>query len=72
MGKLKTIALPVETWEKLKKIKDAEKAATFQEVIERLIQKTAGVPASMFGVDKKLKIKFTQKEHEEITKDTHE
>lgn len=71
MARLKTIALLTPTWEKLKKLKETEKAATFQEAIERLIEKASLTPVSMFGVDKKLKISFTQKEHEEITKDRH-
>jgi len=64
----KTIALPESTWEKLKKIMEVERASTFPEVIEKLIQKTSNVPKSMFGVDKGLK-PLTQKEHKEFARD---
>jgi len=64
----KTIAIPESTWEKLKKIMEVERASTFPEVIEKLIQKTSNVPKSMFGVDKRLK-PLTQKEHKEFVED---
>jgi predicted CopG family antitoxin len=64
----KTIALSEATWEKLKRIKEIERASTFPEVIEKLIQKTSDMPKSMFGIDKRLK-PLTQKEHKEFLKD---
>jgi predicted CopG family antitoxin len=69
---VKTIAVSESTWEKLKKIMEMEKASTFQEVIDRLIEKTSTIPKSMFGVNKQLKLRFTQEEHEEMTRDNHE
>ena len=46
-----------------------EKASSLGEVVARLIEKRKGVPASMFGVDSGRKLRFTQREHEEITRD---
>jgi hypothetical protein len=48
-----------------------EQARSLSEVVARLLEETSGVPSSRFGVHKRLKVKFTQEEHEEITKDLH-
>ena len=49
-----------------------ESAADFDQLIVMLIEKSKKIPRSMFGMDAKLKIAFTQKEHEEIAEDGHD
>jgi len=65
----KTIAVDERVWRRLKEMMNEEKAKSLGEVIARLIEKRKGVPSSMFGVDSARKLKFTQREHEEITRD---
>ncbi|HVH15533.1 MAG TPA: hypothetical protein VNA15_07435 [Candidatus Angelobacter sp.] len=67
----KTVAVKEETWEKMKKLLEAEDAKSFDELIRKLMDKSLRVPASMFGVDRKSKVQLTLREHEEITKDAH-
>ena len=67
----KTIAVDERVWQRLKEMMREEKAASLGEVVARLIDKGRRVPPSMFGVDSERGLKFTQKEHEEITKDLH-
>ena len=64
---MKTIALEEKTWEKLKRIKEAENAENFNELVDRLIKKSEKLPASMFGIDHGKS--YTLKEHEEFQKD---
>lgn len=65
----KTIAVSESTWERLKKLMKKESAKDLDELIGILIQKSEKLPVSMFGADRELHIKYTQKEHEEFTKD---
>lgn len=67
----KTIAVKESTWERLKKLMKKEKAKDLDELISILIQKSEELPSSMFGIDRKLHVKYTQKEHEEFVKDLH-
>jgi predicted CopG family antitoxin len=46
-----------------------EKVDSLGEVIAKLIEKRKGVPSSMYGVDRGRNLSFTQREHEEITRD---
>jgi predicted CopG family antitoxin len=66
----KTIGVSESTWERLKKIMKRENAKDLDELISILIRKSEKVPISMFGADRELRIKYTQKEHEEFVKDT--
>lgn len=65
----KTIAVDERVWRRLKEMMSEESAGSLGEVVARLIEKRKGVPSSMFGVDSGRRIKFTQREHEEITRD---
>jgi len=65
----KTVAVSVETWERMRKLLDSGEARTFDELIRRLMDQSLRLPESMFGVDRKRGIRLTKKEHEEITKD---
>ena len=65
----KTIAVDERVWRRLKEMMKEEEASSLGEVIARLIEKRKGVPASMFGVDSGRNLRFTQREHEEITRD---
>jgi hypothetical protein len=48
-----------------------ERARSLNEVVAKLLEEASGVPSSRFGVHKRLKVRLTQREHEEITKDVH-
>ena len=67
----KTVAVSESTWERLKKLMRKENAKDLDELISKLIQKAEKIPNSMFGADRELRIKYTQKEHEEFIKDAH-
>jgi len=65
----KTIAVDVRVWRRLKEMMKEEKVNSLGELVARLIEKRKGIPSSMFGIDAGRNIKFTQREHEEITRD---
>ena len=65
----KTIAVDERVWRRLKEMMTEEKVGSLGEMIAKLIEKHKGVPASMFGVDNGRNVRFTQREHEEITRD---
>lgn len=67
----KTVAVRESTWERLKKLMKQENAKDLDELISILIRKSEKLPPSMFGADRELRIKYTQKEHEEFVKDAH-
>jgi len=67
----KTIAVSEQVWERLKDLMKKERARSLNEVVARLLEEAAGVPSSRFGVHKRLKVRFAQREHEEITRDLH-
>jgi len=71
MTSTKTIAVSESVWERLKEIMEREHAGSMNDVVTRLLEERSGVPSSRFGVHKKLKLKLTQEEHEEITRDLH-
>lgn len=41
------------------------------EVLSELMERGSGIPHSQFGVHKRMKVRFTQEEHEEIVGDRH-
>lgn len=67
----KTIAVSESVWERLKEIMKREQAKSFNDVLARLIERGTGTSTSRFGVHKRLRLRFTQAEHEEITRDIH-
>ncbi len=67
----KTLAVTEDTWEKLKKLVDSGEAKTFDELIRKMMDRSLGIPSSMYGIDKKRKIKLSLREHEQITRDSH-
>jgi len=67
----KTIAVGESTWQKLRGLMKEEGAEDFDHLITMLIERSKEIPKSMFGVDAKLKIKFTQREDEKIAEDAH-
>jgi predicted CopG family antitoxin len=71
MARTKTVAVSEKVWQQLKEVMKKEGASSMAEAIARLIETSSGVAGSRFGVHKKLKVRFTQAEHEEIVKDLH-
>ena len=71
MARTKTVAVTESVWERLKEIMRREQIGRMSEVIARLVERGAGVPPSKFGAHRKSKVKLTQEEHEEITRDFH-
>ena len=71
MAGTKTIAVTETIWERLKEIMKREHAKSMNEVVAKLVERSSGAQPTRFGVHRRLKIKFTQNEHEEITRDTH-
>ncbi|MBS7622271.1 hypothetical protein KEJ39_01170 [Candidatus Bathyarchaeota archaeon] len=69
MASTKTIAVSESVWERLKEVMKRERARSMNEVVERLLERAGGASSSRFGVHKKLKL--TQEEHEEITRNLH-
>ncbi|MEM3595196.1 MAG: hypothetical protein QXL25_01210 [Candidatus Bathyarchaeia archaeon] len=69
MADIKTIAVSELVWSRLKEIMKREKAKSMNEVVAKLLEETSRMPQSRFGVHKNLK--FTQEEHEEITRNLH-
>lgn len=67
----KTIAVSEQVWERLKDLRKKERARSLSEVVAKLLEEATGVPSSRFGVHKRLKVRLTQQEHEEITRDVH-
>jgi len=67
----KTIAVSEPVWERLKDMMKRERARNLNEVVAKLLEEASGVPSSRFGVHKRLKVRLSQQEHEEITKDAH-
>jgi len=48
----KTVAVNVETWERMRKLLDSGEARTLDELIRRLMDQSLRLPESMFGVDR--------------------
>jgi predicted CopG family antitoxin len=65
----KTIAVDERVWRRLKEMMNEEKSESLGDVVAKLIEKRKGVPSTMFGVDRGRNLKFTQREHETITRD---
>ncbi len=59
-----TVAVKQSTLEKLKRIMQQEGKDNLDQTINALIEKSEGVPKSMFGKDKRTKLRLTSKEHE--------
>jgi predicted CopG family antitoxin len=68
---VKTIAVTETVWERLKEVMRREHAESMNETVLKLMERAERVPASRFGIHKKLRLTYTEKEHEEITKDRH-
>jgi len=71
MTTTKTIAVSESVWERLKEIMKKQHARSLNEVVARLLEEASGVPSSRFGAHRRLKVRLTQEEHEEITRDLH-
>ena len=71
MAGTKTIAVSEAIWERLKEVMKREQAKSMNEAVAKLLEKGAGGPRSRFGVHKRLRLKLSQEEHEETTRDTH-
>jgi predicted CopG family antitoxin len=71
MAGTKTIAVTETVWERLKELMKRERAKSMNELVAKLVERSSGTPHTRFGVHRRLKIKFTQNEHEEITRDAH-
>ena len=71
MASTKTIAVSEPVWERLKDMMKKERAKSLNEVVAKLLEEARGVPSSRFGVHKRFRVRLTQREHEEITKDVH-
>ena len=71
MGRTKTIAVTEDVWDRLRQVMKRNGAKSMNELLSRLIETGTGTPQSKFGVHKKMKLRFTQEEHEEITADRH-
>ncbi len=67
----KTIAVSERVWERLKEVMKTMNARSMNDVVAELLEKGTGVPASRFAVHRQSRLKFTQEEHEEITRDLH-
>jgi len=67
----KTIAVSEPVWERLKDIMKKHHARSLNEVVARLLEEASGASSSRFGTRRRLKMKLTQEEHEEITRDLH-
>jgi len=59
-----TVAVKQSTLEKLKRIMQQEGKDNLDQTINTLIEKSEGVPKSMFGKDKGARLRLTSKEHE--------
>ena len=71
MAATKTIAVTENVWERLKELMKREQAKSMNEIIAKLVERSSGAPPTRFGVHRRLKVKFTQNEHEDITRDRH-
>jgi predicted CopG family antitoxin len=71
MGRTKTIAVTEDVWARLRQVMRRNGAKSMNELLSRLIETGTGTPQSKFGVHKKMKLRITQEEHEEITPDRH-
>ena len=67
----KTVAIKELTWEKLKRLMNEERAETFDELINKLIEKSEETPRSMFAIDRKRKLILTREEHERFSEEVH-
>jgi hypothetical protein len=61
-----TIAVKESTVEKLKRLMKARHTKSLDQTINSLIESAEGVPPSMFGADKRKRIRLTRQEHEEF------
>ena len=61
-----TIAVKESTAERLKRLMKAKHAESLDQTINALIEDAQGVPKSMFGADKSLRMRLTLAEHEEF------
>ncbi len=71
MARTKTITVTEDVWDRLKQMMKKEGAKSMNEILSRLVSRWANVPKSSFGVHKRMGLKYTQEEHEEISRDRH-
>ena len=71
MTSTKTIAVSEPVWERLKDMMKRERARNLNEVVAKLLEEASGVPSPRFDVHKRLEVRLSQREHEEITRDAH-
>ena len=57
-----SIQITKETLEKLKRLKKVIKASTYDELINKLINKAQNIPDTMFGIDKGKIKKFSKED----------
>jgi len=71
MARTKTIAVTEDVWDRLRQMMRRDGSKSMNELLSKLMERGAGISQSKFGVHKRMKLRFTQEEHEEITADTH-
>jgi predicted CopG family antitoxin len=71
MARTKTIAVTEDVWDRLRQMMKRDGAKSMNDLLSKLMERGMGVPQSKFGVHKRLKLRLTQEEHEEITADKH-
>ena len=71
MARTKTIAVTEDVWDRLRQMMKRDGSNSMNELLSKLMERGAGIPQSKFGVHKRMKLRFTQEEHEEITADRH-
>ena len=71
MARTKTIAVTEDVWDRLRQLMRRNGAKSMNELLSRLIETGTGTRQSKFGVHKKMRLRFTQEEHEEFTADRH-
>jgi predicted CopG family antitoxin len=71
MARTKTIAVTEDVWDRLRQMMKRDRAKSMNEALSKLIDRAADIPRSKFGVHKRMKLRFTQEEHEETTRDRY-
>lgn len=71
MARTKTIAVTEDVWDRLRQMMRRDGSKSMNELLSKLMERGAGISQSKFGVHKRMKLRFTQEEHEEITADRH-
>ena len=64
-----TMAVKEATLVKLKRIMKALHAESLDQTINSLIETSEGIPKSMFGADRRKRMRLTHEEHEEFQRE---